>query len=164
MEDVFYKIKVRTGMVHLTADAIAELYIGQNDSMTLLRNNCSTAMLKADELKDKIDEKKDTLKRLQNASKETNQHKSFYQELDVVEKELHDRVHLNEMAMEKAKKAKLNVSYITNVLKKLRYVSNNIQTYVLIILFTFDLPKNNIQRKCILISCALVLSLSSPQS
>lgn len=110
-------------MVHLTADAIAELYIGQNDSMTLLRNNCSTAMLKADELKDKIDEKKDTLKRLQNASKETNQHKSFYQELDVVEKELHDRVHLNEMAMEKAKKAKLNVSYITNVLKKLRYVS-----------------------------------------
>ena len=48
-------------------------------------------------------------------TKETNQHKSFYQELDIVEKDLHDRRHANEIYLTKAKKAKLNVSYICNV-------------------------------------------------
>ena len=115
LEDVFYKIKVRTGLVHLDAAAIAELYIGQNDATTILRNECSEAMIEASGLKDKLEDKKDQLLKLQTMTKETNQHKSFYQELDIVEKDLHDRRHANEIFLDKAKKAKLNVSYICNV-------------------------------------------------
>ena len=119
LEDVFYKVRVRTGMSNLSADAIAELYIGQSDSMTLLRNEAENAMLHLDELKDKLEERKDSLRRLENAAKETSAHKSFYAELDVVEKQLHDHVHKKERSAEIARKAKLNVTCVANFIKKM---------------------------------------------
>ena len=132
LEDVFYKVRVRTGMSNLTAEAIAELYIGQSDSTTLLRNEAGNAMMKLDALKDKLEERQDSLKRLQNASKETNQHKSFYAELDVVEKQLHDHVHKNERSAELARKAQLNVTCVANFVKKMarELRSLNLDRYV----------------------------------
>jgi len=127
LEDVFYKIKVRTGLANLTAEHIAELYISQNDSLTLLRNECSNAMIKINDLKDKFEEKNDKFKRLQQAGKETNRHKSFYAELDVVEKELHDHIHKNERAAEIARHAKLNVTCLENFIKKISRELQNLR-------------------------------------
>ncbi len=119
LEDVFYKVRVRTGMVNLSTDQIVDLYLGQAESVERLRKDCGNAMERIDQLKDKLEERRDTMTRLQAAQKETSQHKSFYAELDAIEKEHHGITHKVDLASAMAKRARLNVTNMQNFVRKI---------------------------------------------
>ena len=119
LEDVFYKVRVRTGLSNLSTDQIVELFHSQEHSIALLRKDATDSMEEIERLRDKIEQHRDAVRRMENAAKETSHQKSFYHELDIVEKRSAHAEALTDRRREDARKASLNVTCVGNFVKKM---------------------------------------------
>lgn len=119
LEDVFYKIRIRTGLSDLTTDQIVELFHSQENSEISLRKGVTDSMDEIDRLRDKIQMHEETLGRMENAEKDTSQQKSFYHELDIVEKRSAHASAVADRRRTAARKANLNVTCLENFIKRI---------------------------------------------
>eukprot|EP00949_MAST-11_sp_MAST-11-sp1_P001797 g1797.t1 len=86
LEDVFYKIRVRTGKMHFDADQIAQVFINQQTTGDSLRAMVHDAQEKIERLKSWQESHRDDLKTLNEHKGDLNSKKTFYKQLDIADR------------------------------------------------------------------------------